>query len=252
MSVFDAYAKYYDLLYRDKDYRGEARGVGELLRRHGVGSGDLLELGCGTGKHAEHLGAEGYRVHGVDLSAGMVAQARARLGGAPERFTFEVGDARSVRVDRVFDAVVSLFHVVSYQASNCDQDELFRTASTHLRPGGLFVFDFWHGPGVLSDPPSVRVKELGDAEVEVMRIAQPTMHPNDNCVDVDYTVLVTDKSTQAVHRIHERHRMRYLFGPEIERLATAHGLAVVQAFGATPGQALDRDAWVGTVVARKP
>ncbi|HEY2400385.1 MAG TPA: class I SAM-dependent methyltransferase, partial [Steroidobacteraceae bacterium] len=53
--VFDAYAAYYDLLYRDKDYPGEARYVQSLLRRHGVSDGDLLELGCGTGRHAEQL-----------------------------------------------------------------------------------------------------------------------------------------------------------------------------------------------------
>jgi hypothetical protein len=34
MSVFAAYSRYYDLLYRDKDYAAEARYVHELVQRH--------------------------------------------------------------------------------------------------------------------------------------------------------------------------------------------------------------------------
>src|SRR3954471_24084374 len=102
--VFDAYAAYYDLLYRDKDYPAEARYVQSLLRRHGISEGAVLELGCGTGKHAEHLVRLGYSVQGIDLSPSMVEIARRRA--PPElagRLQFSVGDARSTRLDKQFD-----------------------------------------------------------------------------------------------------------------------------------------------------
>src|SRR5689334_14177328 len=114
--VFDAYAAYYDLLYRDKNYAEEARYVQSLLGRHGIKQGRLLELGCGTGKHAEQLGGLGYCIRGVDLSASMVAQANERVAADPGlQLTFEVGDARKVRLSAHFDAVICLFHVASYQ-----------------------------------------------------------------------------------------------------------------------------------------
>ena len=47
MKIFNAYTQYYDLLYTDKDYRGEAAFIDRLLRQYGQGS-ELLELGCGT------------------------------------------------------------------------------------------------------------------------------------------------------------------------------------------------------------
>ena len=52
--AFDTYARYYDLLYRDKDYAGEAAYVASHIRQHAPEAARILELGCGTGAHAEH------------------------------------------------------------------------------------------------------------------------------------------------------------------------------------------------------
>jgi SAM-dependent methyltransferase len=73
-NVFDAYSRYYDLLYREKDYAAEADYVARLLRAHGAGT-ELPEFGCGTGEHARLLAAHGYQVLGIDRSAQMIAHA---------------------------------------------------------------------------------------------------------------------------------------------------------------------------------
>ena len=79
------------------------------------------------------------------------------------------------------------------------------------------MFDFWYGPAVLSDPPVVRVKRLEDAATRVLRIAEPTMHFNENVAEVAYHVLVTDQASGQMEEIRERHSMRYLFEPELVR-----------------------------------
>jgi SAM-dependent methyltransferase len=249
MKVFDAYAGYYDLLYGDKDYASEAAYVLELLARHGVRGGRLLELGCGTGRHAEHFGSADFRVHGIDLSAKMIERAVERFGTSPGGHCFEVGDVRTAQLAQEFDAVVSLFHVISYQGSNSDLDRTFATAAAHLRRGGAFVFDFWYGPGVLTERPSVRVKEMSDDSCSVLRIAEPHFLPNDNCVDVQYRILVTERATGGLHRIEETHRMRYLFLPELQRLAGDHGLRITGAYAGQSHKPLGFDAWTGTLVA---
>ena len=68
MSVFCNYANYYDLLYKDKDYKAEAKHVDEILQRCLPGTQSILELGCGTGAHALHLVKDGYAIHGIDTS----------------------------------------------------------------------------------------------------------------------------------------------------------------------------------------
>jgi SAM-dependent methyltransferase len=243
MSVFGTYARYYDLLYKDKDYTSEALFVESLLARHAPRAQDILELGCGTGSHARLLAEKGYALHGVDLSDEMLEVARERRAALPpelqERLSFSAGNARDCRVGREFDAVVSLFHVVSYQSTNTDLHAMFETAALHLKPGGVFVFDFWYGPAVLSDRPSVRVKRMESTEIQVTRVAEPTMHARKNCVDVHYHILIRDKDTNAVQELKETHRMRYLFSTEIEMLARAAGLRVEESCewlsGAEPG-----------------
>lgn len=249
MKVFDAYAAYYDLLYRDKAYGQEAGYVLGLLADHGIERGSLLELGCGTGRHAEHFASLGFEIHGIDFSPTMIDQAQMRFARANQSARFEVGDIRSVRLQREFDSVVSMFHVFSYQSTNDDLDRAFQTAALHLRRHGALIFDFWHGPGVLTERPAVRVKEMSDDRVELIRIAEPRFLASENCVDVHYRVVLTERSTGMTHRLEETHRMRYLFLPEIRLLAEKHGLEIVAAYAGQSRQALGFDAWTGTAVA---
>lgn len=219
--VFDAYARYYDLLYRDKDYSVEAEYVAKSLRQYAPRATRILELGCGTGAHAEFLARMGYSVHGIDLSETMLARAEARKARMPSeiaaRMSFSAGDVGSVRRGKTCDAVISLFHVISYQSTDAALDSFFKTAAAHLHPGGLLLYDFWYGPAVLMQRPEVRVKRLEDREIKVTRIAEPAMHVNDNVVDVNYTVFIEVNATGKIEQVRETHRMRYLFLPELRR-----------------------------------
>jgi SAM-dependent methyltransferase len=221
--IFDAYADYYDLLYRDKDYAGEAAYVHGLIQHHGPGTVEVLELGCGTGSHAAQLAGYGYRITGVDRSEAMVRQARSRCAdNEPVPPEFVVGDLRDFRAGKAFDVVLALFHVMSYQTGNADLQAAMTTAAAHLRPGGLFIFDCWYGPGVLNDPPETRVRRLCGEGMTMTRIAEPDHRPNENRVDVHYEVIV--EGPQGLDHIREIHAMRYLFAPEVDLLLESAGL----------------------------
>ena len=226
MKVFDGYSQYYDLLYRDKDYLAEVEYVVSHIKKYQPHAKRILELGCGTGAHAEHLARLGFEVVGVDMSETMLARAEERKAKLPteigSRLTFIQGDARSVRTGHAYDAVISLFHVMSYQTTNADLEAVFATAAAHLSVGGVFLYDYWYGPAVLTQKPEVRVKRLEDDRIKVTRIAEPVMHVNENLVDVNYSVFIEEKSTGNITQINETHRMRYLFLPE---LACLHGSA---------------------------
>ncbi|MGB5962197.1 MAG: class I SAM-dependent methyltransferase [Coleofasciculaceae cyanobacterium] len=231
MNVFGNYARYYDLLYRDKDYAGEAKFIVNLLQTHAPTSQFILELGCGTGTLASLLVKERYNVCGVDLSASMLQQASDQLFQLPqelkERLNFLQGDLRTICLGQQFDAIISVFHVFSYQISNEDLAAAFATVKRHLKPGGVFIFDCWYGPAVLSDRPSIKIKRLEDQESKITRIAEPIAYPNLNLVDVNYQVLIENKNTSTIEELKETHRMRYLFQPEIEKLLTDENLQLI-------------------------
>lgn len=219
MSVFSNYARYYDLLYRDKDYAKEAQFIHQLLLTHAPDTASILELGCGTGIHAALLAQEGYSVHGVDISAEMLQQSRLRSSQSPNiksKLEFTESDIQKFRINQKFDAIISLFHVISYQTTNEALQATFATVTAHLAKGGIFIFDCWYGPAVLTKLPEVRIKRLEDEQIEITRIAEPMLHPNDNLVDVNYQVLIKDKNTGLVEELREVHKMRYLFKPEID------------------------------------
>ena len=255
MKVFDAYARYYDLLYDNKDYPGEAAFVDRLLRQHGAARGAMLELGCGTGRHAIEFARMGWDVTGIDLSEAMVERAKSRRalleGTLSKSLRFESGDVRTARLGREFDAVVSLFHVLSYQATNADLQAEVATAAEHLRPGGVFLFDFWYGPAVLSDPPVVRVKRMQDEDLEVTRIAEPEVRSDSNQVVVNYHVFLRNRHSGGVQEVKEAHAMRYLFLPELQLLLNQGGFDYLASGAWCSERAVGRDTWYVHAIARK-
>lgn len=255
MSVFGGYAHYYDLLYRDKDYLSESIFLRNLIEKHHPNTRTILELGCGTGGHAFHLAEKDLAVHGVDISHQMLAEAnkkRATLTpGMAKNIVFSHGDVRNVRIDNKFDCAISLFHVLSYQTRNDDVMAAFQTAKHHLNPCGIFIFDCWYGPAVLTTLPEVRIKRFEDSMYSIIRIAEPVMHPNMNLVDVNYTVLIKDKVKETIEEQKETHSMRYFFYPEIEMLCRQNGFELVDAQEWMSGNQPGFDTWSVSFVVRR-
>lgn len=255
MTVFDQYAAYYDLFYGAKDYGSETDYVVDNIRRYKEGTTTVLELGCGTGSHAVELINRGYNVVGIDISERMLDTARKKLSVLPaehhDRLEFRQGDARTIRLHRKFDIVVSLFHVMSYHLSTEHLNAAFNSIATHLKPGGIVAFDFWYGPGVLTQRPETRVQELENDKIRVTRIARPKLRENENYVAVNFTVIIEDKQTGIVKRVEETHNMRYLFLPEIDFLMTQYGIRRLCAKGWMSTSEPDRNCWAGFVVGEK-
>lgn len=230
MKVFDQYARYYDLLYRDKDYRLEVDFVLSLINRYAPGKRSIFEMGCGTGIHAQMFAEAGHEIHGIDLSESMLESAVRRrdmlFPELRERLSFSQGDVRTYRADRRFDVVLSLFHVFSYQNENADLEASFVTAATHLNEGGVFVFDYWYGPAVLALRPETRVKRLYDGDLSILRIAESELKENRSVVEVNYETHVEIGNISEV--IREKHCMRYLFLLEIEFFAKKCGFELIR------------------------
>lgn len=246
LNVFDAYSRYYDLLYRDKDYAAEVGYIHDLLARYDITGRELLEFGSGTGKHGRLLAERGYRVTGIERSPEMVAQAIVTEG-----FQCQQGDICKVKLDRNFDAVLSLFHVVSYQVSNEAVRCVFDRASAHLLPGGLFVFDVWYSPAVYAQRPVVRVKRMADSTTEITRIAEPVIYVNENRVDVNYTIIARDIVSGAYKTFTETHPMRHFSLPELDLLAAIGGFRRLAAEAFMTGEEPGENTWGVCVVLRK-
>ena len=86
--------------------KGTVQEVDHVVEALGLTAGQrVLDVGCGTGRHAHELARRGVAVHGVDISERFIDIAAA---GAPDGATFERRDARTLGFHAEFDAVICL------------------------------------------------------------------------------------------------------------------------------------------------
>ncbi len=224
MAVFQDYAKYYNLLYADKAYSDEVNFILQCLQSVECKPMTIMDLGCGTGRHALEMAKRGLNVTGVDMSETMLQMGQEACG---DKIKLIQGDARTVRLNEKFDAVTSLFHVMSYQNTEDDALAHLTTAYEHLNKDGIFLFDFWYGPGVLTDPPTLRKRTLEDDITHIVRTATPVQRVNENIIEVHYSIDLTDKTTGVKSLLQECHPMRYWFIPELKHLAKSAGFEFI-------------------------
>lgn len=250
MDIFDKYAEYYNLLYKDKDYSNEVIYVEKLIEKYSqIEVKTILDLGCGTGRHDAYFAEKGYKITGVDLSETMLQIAREESNHHGCRYLN--GDARELELNEQFDNVISLFHVASYQISNDDLKSYFNTAFTHLKPGGVFIFDFWYGPAVLHLKPENREKYMEDESLRVKRITRSVLKPNLNQVEVNFANIIEDKKTNKKSTVKETHNMRYFFLPELGEFLNNQGFIILKAKEWMTDEDLSLNSWNGVIICKK-
>ena len=217
------YSQYYDLLYSDKDYIREVDYIIKLIKENIDHSKTLLDMGCGTGKHAELLSNKDFIVHGIDISEDMLKIAKKKSKDKEHKLVFSNFNIQELNLNKKFDVVVSLFHVMSYQSDQNDLIKAFEVAKNHLKNDGIFIFDFWYGPAVLKDPPVTRIKRLINDKIKVTRIAEPLINLDEKNVDVNYDIFIEDIISKKIIEKQESHKMRYFFDDELDLISKKVG-----------------------------
>ena len=190
---------YYDLAYLwpiispPEEYGSEARVFAEIVHDElGPGRHRLLELGVGGGHNLFHLTAR-FECTAVDLSPDMLALSQGLNPGVEHH----VGDMRSIRLDRVFDAVL-VHDAASYLLTEQDLQTTFATAAAHLLPGGvLMVAPDW----VQETFPDGWVydwdRKQGDIEVNIQEVMVDP-DPADTQVESTYTYTIKKEGETTV------------------------------------------------------
>jgi ubiquinone/menaquinone biosynthesis C-methylase UbiE len=105
----------------------------------------ILDVGCGTGRHAIELARKGFAVTGLDLSSGMLAQARDKARAAKVEIEWIQADAGAFSSDQRFDAVICICEGAFGLLGGGDDAiehplSILRNISRSLKPGGKALF----------------------------------------------------------------------------------------------------------------
>lgn len=220
------YAELYDSMYTEKDYQREVDLIGRVINEYKPDTKRMLDYGCGTGNHTKALASGDYEIYGIDRNEHMLAVAREKLKDRKNVHLF-AADERSDVPENSVDVCLLLFDVLSYMNTNDEIDDFMGYVKTVLKKGGLLIFDFWYGPGVISMGPEKRRKVYASGGKEVVRLTRPE-HDRHRCIVTVACDITVSENDSVIDRFSDLHRMRYFFINEIELFMKHHGFEVLK------------------------
>ena len=204
-------------------YVREARELRRMIVTRSPATRTLLHLGCGGG-HLDRTLKRSFTVTGIDVSPSMLGLAR-RLNPDVE---YRVGDMRSVRLRRTFDAVL-IADSVAYMLTERDLRAAFQTAFVHLLPGGVFVTYVERTPATFRQNATTRaIAKRGGIEIVLVE-NQHDPDPADTTYDSTFVYLIRRRGRLQVET--DRHCLGLFALSVWRRLLRAAGFRVRQVVG---------------------
>jgi len=200
----------------------------------------ILDIGCGTGRHAIELAKHGYILTGVDISSGMLAEAEATANDEGIEIELVNSDAAEYRSEPVFDAAICLcegaFCLLGEEDDPHERDlTVLRNIFAALKPGGKFIMTALNG--------YMPIRHYSQDEID-RGIFDPVTLVETHLMEMDGSeeILVV--------------RERSYTSPELVLLFRIAGFKVDNVWGGTAGnwgrRPLDLDEMEVMITARKP
>jgi SAM-dependent methyltransferase len=154
----------------------------------------VLDIPCGTGRHAVELARRGAAVLGVDISPAYLREARrASRGLANARFVR--GDMRRLAPRGEFDAAINLWSSFGYFDKPSEDLKTLRGVARALKPGGLFLIDVLDYKAAKGGAQTKRVKKRADGAYLLEEFRFPG--GADPKIVIDWTLLRPGKAARA-------------------------------------------------------
>jgi ubiquinone/menaquinone biosynthesis C-methylase UbiE len=193
-------ANYYECIHeaRGKDYRREAEMISSILAQQGHASGRLLDVGCGTGRHASHLKFDfGYNVVGVDIDEAMIEMARA---AAPD-IAFFIADMRDIDMGEEYDALICMFNAINNATTAEDMLATLKAFNRNLKPGGCLLVEPWLTPQCF-EAGRIFTDVVRREDVHVCRMTRSELHGNVSSLHSTWLVAhaqVIESASEVIH-----------------------------------------------------
>jgi 2-polyprenyl-3-methyl-5-hydroxy-6-metoxy-1,4-benzoquinol methylase len=217
--------------------------IGFILEELSLEPGNrILDLGCGTGRHSVPLAGHGMEVTGLDLSGGMLAQARKYADEKNVNPEFVQGDATRFSFDTPFDHVICLcegsFGLLAEKDNAAERDlAILKNIHACLRPGGMLLMTVLNG-----------LKKIREHSPEDINLG---------IFDPINLVTIEKMSIQEAGGSHEISVREKGFTPsELHHLFVRARLGILELWGGTAGswhkKALEMDEYEIMILAQKP
>lgn len=161
---------YYHTLYKNRDENEAQKTLDNLLKALDLPAGArILDLACGKGRHARYLAEKGFDVTGLDISDASITFARQF---EHEHLAFYQHDMRHPFRINYFDAVMNMFTSFGYFETDRDHLLALKNVYRDLKPGGLFLLDYFNSEWVRQNLVRSDVKTVDGIEFHLKKNIQ--------------------------------------------------------------------------------
>lgn len=244
MSAFySTVARFYDSENADK-----TDDLGMYSRLAVEYDGEILDVGCGTGRVLLHLAQEGRRAHGIDNDRAMLNRLDAKLEQMPQLrdfVSYARGDILDFQWDHSFSLILLTYNALMHFHEQDAQIALLRRLRDCLVAGGQLVIDLPNaGPAFAAEDSDALTFERSFLDLEtghlVMLQSLTFLDRATQMLTVEWIYDEIDGSG-AVKRLIAPHKLRYFFLPELRLLLKCAGFAVRAVYGEPDGAPYDAD-----------
>ena len=235
------YLDVYGHLLTEESSEAEADFV---MRALDLKPGDrVLDLCCGTGRHAVPMAKAGLEVTGLDMSEEYLALARSAARQAGVEVRFVRGDMREIPFRGEFDAVVNMFTAFGYFDDDADDQRVIDGAAVALKPGGQLLLDLLSRDWVVANYVRSESREGPDGTIyQERRDFDPLAGRN----HVEFTITSPNGAERRVG-----HHIRLYVATEVSRMLDPAGLTLKRSYGGYDGNLLSVETRRMILVSRK-
>ncbi|UCC19850.1 MAG: class I SAM-dependent methyltransferase [Promethearchaeota archaeon] len=196
--MYKKLAKYYDLIYSFKDYKGEIKKIKKLIGKYKNSEGnELLDVGCGTGKHLEYL-KDKFFCTGCDLNIEMLDIAKRNVKGV----SFTQADMITMNLKREFDIILCLFSGIGHVKTYDNLEKTILNFSNHLKKGGVVIIEPWLTKSVYdAGRPGMTTYDAED--IKIARLNTTKIDNDISILEMYYLIAERDKDIEYFIEKHE-------------------------------------------------
>jgi len=202
-------------------------------------NGEILELGCGTGRVAIALAKQGFRVTGLDLSEQMLEVFRQKLEAQPElknKISIIHGNMACFSFDHKFSLIIAPFRAFQALTDDKDIEMSLNCIKNHLTDNGLFIVNVFNPRTVMDEswcyPETVQWERFDEntGNYVVKTHWGDKIDQENQIIYPHFTFTVTDKNGTTT-RIIEDFKLKYYYKDQIEDVIKKSGLTIRESFG---------------------
>lgn len=238
----DLWIETYSFMFPESRVAAAVEEVDKIIDLTGCGSGALLDLCCGPGRHSIPFAIRGFAVTAVDRTRYLLDRARAFADAQQIEIEFVEEDMRRFLRPEAFDLALSMLTSFGYFDDPAENQQVLENIHSNLRPGGVFIVDMMGKEILARIFLATSCNELDDGTLVFQRRA-----PVDDWsrIENEWFIVKDDK----VRSFRLRHWV--YSGRELREMLAAAGFSAIDVYGDLGGSPYDNNASRMIGVARK-